>query len=138
MGSVGRSAERSDCAEASPSSAAASPAEDRIFDEMWEQERLKKVQRARDDMERTHRMNLQLRCGAAVGALACDARHERQSGFQDRGLSESIVYQKENFGDPGGKDNVNEAVWFHWLAPPPLPPAAQAPPLWISKGRAQG
>eukprot|EP01006_Ploeotia_vitrea_P066463 TRINITY_DN95018_c0_g1_i1.p1 TRINITY_DN95018_c0_g1~~TRINITY_DN95018_c0_g1_i1.p1 ORF type:complete len:486 (+),score=83.12 TRINITY_DN95018_c0_g1_i1:42-1499(+) len=35
--------------------------EDRFFDEMWEIERMKKIQRAKEDMERVKKMNIQLR-----------------------------------------------------------------------------
>eukprot|EP00668_Euglena_longa_P000713 GGOE01000862.1.p1 GENE.GGOE01000862.1~~GGOE01000862.1.p1 ORF type:complete len:488 (-),score=221.71 GGOE01000862.1:263-1726(-) len=66
--------------------------EDRIFDEMWEQERLKKVQRARDDMERTHRMNLQLREHLDAQKAAYDMVKAREKELQDE---EDRIYREQ-------------------------------------------
>jgi|Transcript_11405 trichoplein keratin filament-binding protein len=70
--------------------------DERIFDEMWEQERLKKVQRAVDDMERAHKMNMALRTQLKAQKDAYDQVKERERQMraeEDRLYKEQVEFQ---------------------------------------------
>lgn len=72
--------------------------DDRIFDEMWEQERLKKVQRAKDDLERTNNMNKQLRAQLQAQQAAYDAVKEREAALrveEDRLFREQVKHEAQ-------------------------------------------
>eukprot|EP00906_Rhabdomonas_costata_P027814 RCo039509 len=72
--------------------------DNQIFSEMWEQERLKKIQRAQDDLERTKRMNEDLRRNLAIQKAAWEDAKRREKEIQaeeDRIMKEQIELAKQ-------------------------------------------
>lgn len=66
--------------------------DDLIFDEMWEQERLKKVQRAQEDMERAKTMNEKLRVQLKAQKDAFDTVKRREEELR---LEQDLLYKEQ-------------------------------------------
>ena len=93
--------------------------DERIFDEMWEQERLKKVQRAVDDMERAHKMNMALRTQLKAQKDAYDQVKERERQMR---AEEDRLYKEQVRGHrrvAGGEMRRADAAGRQWRRPPP-------------------
>eukprot|EP01012_Entosiphon_sulcatum_P035438 TRINITY_DN4497_c0_g1_i1.p1 TRINITY_DN4497_c0_g1~~TRINITY_DN4497_c0_g1_i1.p1 ORF type:complete len:490 (+),score=166.96 TRINITY_DN4497_c0_g1_i1:91-1560(+) len=72
--------------------------DNRFFDEMWEQDRLKKIQRAKEDLERVHAMNAQLRADLGAQNAAYQALKEQElelKAEEDRIYREQLQLQLE-------------------------------------------